>query len=72
MTTDDKYSRRNMQNFPQQLEAPLSKKQKTFSGFFIAILKYAGNLEHFKKKDEYPSLIYSKIIDSEGGGYLSV
>ena len=72
MTTDDKYSRRNMQNFPQQLEAPLSKKQKTFSGFFIAILNYAGNLEHFKKKDEYPSLIYSKIFDSEGGGYLSV
>ena len=61
-----------MQNFPQQLEAPLSKIQKTFSGFFIAFRKYAGNLEHFEKKDEYPSLIYSKIIDSEGGGYLNV
>ena len=30
LTTDDKYSRRNMRKFPQQLEAPLSQKQKTF------------------------------------------
>ena len=55
MTTDDKYSRRNMLNFTQQLEAILSKKQKTFSGFFIAFLQYALNLEHLEKKDEYPS-----------------
>ena len=54
MTTEDNYSRRNMLNFKQQLEAPLSQKQKTFSGFFIAFLKYALNLDHFEKKDEYP------------------
>ena len=29
-TTDAKYSRRNMQNFSQQLETPLSKKKKDF------------------------------------------
>ena len=72
MTTDDKYSRRNMLNFTQQLEAILSNKQKTFSGFFIAFLKYALNLEHFEKKDEYPSLVISKVNDSERGGYLNV
>ena len=72
LTTDDKYSRRNMLNFTQQLEAILSKKQKTFSGFFIAFLKYALNLEHFEKKDEYPSLVISKVNDSERGGYLNV
>ena len=72
MTTDDKYSRRNMLNFRQQLEAILSQKQKTFSGFFIAFLEYAFNLEHFKKKDEYPSLVISGIIDSERGGYINV
>ena len=72
MTTDDKYSRRNMLNFTQQFEAPLSQKQNTFSGFFIAFLKYALNLEHLGKKDEYPSLIISKIIDTERGGYLNV
>ena len=71
MTTDDKYSRRNMLNFTQQLEAPLSQKQKIFTGFFIAFLKCALNLEHLGKKDEYPSQVISRIIDSERGGYLN-
>ena len=61
-----------MQNFPQQFQTPLSKKQKRFSGFFIAFLKYAWNLEHFEKKHEYPSLIISEIIDAERRGYLNV
>ena len=61
-----------MLNFRQQLEAILSQKQKTFSGFFIAFLEYAFNLEHFEKKDEYPSLVISGIIDSERGGYINV
>ena len=61
-----------MLNFTQQFEAPLSQKQNTFSGFFIAFLKCALNLEHLGKKDEYPSLIISKIIDTERGGYLNV
>ena len=72
MTTDDKYSRRNMLNFTQQLEAPLPQKQKTFSGLFLEFLKCALNLEHFEKKVEYPSLVISRIIDSETGGYLNV
>ena len=61
-----------MLNLTQQLEAPLSQKQKTFSGFFIAFLKCALNLEHFEKKDGYPSLVIAGIIDSEVGGYLNV
>ena len=61
-----------MQNFPQQFQTPLPQKQKTLSGFFIAFLKCAGNLEHFQKKDEYPSVIISKIIDAERRGYLIV
>ena len=72
MTKNDKFSRRNMQNFPQQLEAPLSQKEKAFSGFFIAFLKCAGNLKHLKKNNEYPGLVISKIIDSERRGYLNV
>ena len=72
LTTDDKYSRRNMLNFTQQLEALLSQKQKTFFILFLAFLKYALNLEDFEKKDEYPSLVISKVIDSERGGYLNV
>ena len=61
-----------MLSFTQQLEAPLSQKQKTFSRFFLAFLKCALNLEHFKKKEEYPSLVISKVNDSERGGYLNV
>ena len=72
MTTDDKYSRRNMRNFTQQFEALLYQKQKIFSGFFLAFLKCTLNLEHFETKDEYPSLVISKVSDSEKGGYLNV
>ena len=61
-----------MQNLRQQFQTPLSQKQKTFSGFFFLFLKCAWNLEHFQKKDEYPSLIISEIIDAERRGYLNV
>ena len=61
-----------MLNFTQQLEAPLSQKQKTFSGFFIVFLKCALNLEHLEKEDDYPSLLISRIIASERGGYLNI
>ena len=60
-TTGDKYSRPNIQNFPQQFETPLPRKQKTFSGFLIPFLKCALNLEHFEKNDENPCLVFSKI-----------
>ena len=61
-----------MQNFPQHFQTPASQKQKIFSGFFIAFLKCAWNVEHFRKKDKYPSLISSEIIDAERRGYLNV
>ena len=72
LTADDQYSGSNMQNFPQQFQTPLSQKQKTLFGFFIAFMKCASNLEHFQKKDEFSSLIISEIIDAERRGYLNV
>ena len=72
LTVDDKYSGSNMQNLRQQFQTPWSRKQKIFSGFFIAFLKCTWNLEHLQKKDEYPSLIISEIIDAERRGYLNV
>ena len=72
MTTDDKYSRRNMLKFTQQLEAPLSQKRKAFSGLFLAFLKCALNLEHLEKKEEHPSLVISRIFDSERGCYSNI
>ena len=72
LTADDKYSRTNMKNLPQQFQTPLSHKQKTFSEFFFAFPKCAWNLEHFQKKDEYPCPIISEILDAERRGYLNV
>ena len=72
LTADDKYSGSNMQNLPQQLQTPLSQKEKIFYELFIAFLQCAWNLEHFQKKDEYSRLIISEIIDAEIRGYLNV
>ena len=72
LTADDKGSGSNMQILQQQFQTPLSHKQKTLSGFFIAFLIGAWNLEDFQKKDEYPSLIISEIIDAEKRGNLKV
>ena len=72
LSPDDKYSRRYMQIFWQQLQTTLSQKGKTLSGFFIAFLKCEWNLEHSVKKEAYPSLIISEIIASERYVYLSV
>ena len=62
LTADDNYSRSNMQNLWQQFQTPLSEKQNIFSEIFIAFLRCAWNLKHFEKKDEYPSLIISKLL----------
>ena len=61
-----------MQNYLEIFQTPLSQKQKTLSGFFIAFLKCAWNLEPFQKRDEYPSVIISEIIDAERRAYLNV
>ena len=61
-----------MLNFTQQLEAPLSQKQKNFSQFFIAFMKCTLNSEHLEEQDEYPIPVISRIIDSERGGSLNV
>ena len=47
-------------------------KTKDFSGLLLAFLKCALNLEHFETKDEYPTLVISKVNDSERGSYLNV
>ena len=72
LTPDDKYSRRNMQIFWQQLQTPLSQKSKSFCRLLVAFLKCSLSLEHFEKKEEYPSLIITEIIASERDLYLSV
>ena len=72
LTPDDKYSRRYMQIFWQQLQTTSYQKRKNLCGLFMAFLKCAWNLEHSQKKEEYPSLITTDIIASERDVYLSV
>ena len=72
LTPDDKYSRRNIQIFWQQLQTSLSQKGKAFCEFFIAFLKCAWNLQHSEKKEEHPSLIITEIFASERHVYFSV
>ena len=72
LTPDDKYSRRYMQIFWQQLQTSLSQKGKTLCRFFIAFPKCACNLEHSEKREEYPTLITTEVIASERDVYLSV
>ena len=71
LTAEYTYSRRNMQTLTKHIQTPLSLKQKTFSGFFIAYLKSTWNGEQFRKKGESSSLTISEIIDSKRSGYLS-
>ena len=68
---DDKYSRRYMQIFLQQLQTPLSQKGKTFCPFVIIFLICSWNLEHSEKKEEYPTLITTEIIAFERDIYLN-
>ena len=62
MTADDKYSRRYIQTFWQQVQAPLSQKAESFFIIFIEFLKCAWNLEHYEKKEEYPSVLLPKLL----------
>ena len=72
LTPDDKYSRRNMQIFWQQLQTPLSQKGKTFCQFLIVLLYCRWNLQRSENQKEYPSIIITEIIASERDVYLSV
>ena len=72
LTAEYKYSRRNMQNFPEQFQTQLSPKRKDFSWFFISFLKCTSSLEDFEKKDEPSSSSIPEIIDSKRSGYSNV
>ena len=72
LTPVNKYSRRYMQIFWQQLQTPLSPKGKASFQFLIEFPKCAWNLKHSEKKEEYPCLIITEIIASDGIVYLSV
>ena len=65
LTPEEKYSRRNMQVFWQQLQTTLSQKRKTFCQFLIVLLNCGWNLQRCENQEEYLSLIFTEIIASE-------
>ena len=62
LTTDDKYCRRYMKIFLQQLETPLSVKGMAFFRFFFAFLKCAWNLQHSEKKKSILAQLLPKSL----------
>ena len=71
LTTDDKYSSRNIQNLTQQLQTAIDQKQKTFYRIFITYVKSRTSSDDFVKKDESSSWIIYEIIDDEKSGYIT-
>ena len=72
LTTDDKYSSRNIQNLTQQLQTTMSQKQKTFYRLFITYVKSRRSSDDFVQKDESSSFSIYEILDGEKGCYLNV
>ena len=52
LTVNDKHYLLNRENLTQPVNMQLSQKQKTFSGFFFALLKGILNLKHLPNKDD--------------------
>ena len=67
LTDDEKYSLLYRENLTQPIQILLSQKQKTFSQFFAAFLKFTLNFAHFQTKDHPHSRIISQITVSEKG-----
>ena len=66
------YIRQNLEKLRQQVQTQISLKVKTFSRFFIALMKSTLNLEYFEKKDQSHSLSITEINNCKTSSYLSV
>ena len=72
LTTDDKYSSRNIQSLTEHLQTTMFQIQKTFYRIFITYVKSRRSSDDFCQKDESTSLSIYDIIDAEKSGYLNV
>ena len=68
LTSDDKYSLLNRDNWTQPIQMQLSLKQTFFWQCFSAILKLRSKFEHVLKRDDPNSLCIFEITDSERRG----
>ena len=68
LSADGKYPLLNRDDLTQPIQVQLSRKEKTFSEFFVAFFKSSSNFEHFQKQDDSHSWGISKITDSKTQG----
>ena len=66
------YIRQNLENLRQQVQTQISLTPKTFSRFFIALMKSTLNLEYLEKKDQSHSLSITEINNCKPSSYLIV
>ena len=52
LTVDEKHYMLNRDKLTQPIQIQLSQKQKTFSQFFYALVKFILNDKHLPKKDD--------------------
>ena len=52
LSADGKYPLLNRDDLTQPIQVQLSRKEKTFSEFFVAFFKSSSNFEHFQKQDD--------------------
>ena len=65
MAADEKYPVLNRDYLMIPIQMQLSQKQKNFSQFVAAFLKFKFNFKHFKKKDDPHRFCFFEIADSE-------
>ena len=61
----EKYPVLKTDNIIIPIQIILSRKQKTFSRFFVAFLKSRLNFKHFKKKDDPHKFFIFEVTDSK-------
>ena len=62
LSANYEYSRSNRENLPLPIQMQLSEKPKTFSQFFIAVLEFTLNFEHFEKKMTLIAQVFLKLL----------
>ena len=68
LSAGGKYSLLNRDNLKQPIQMQLSRKQKTFSQLFAALLKSSLNFKHSQKKDDSHGWGISKITECKKQG----
>ena len=65
LAADEKYPVLSRDNLTIPIQMQLSQKQKTFSEFFAAFLKFRVNFEYFEKTDDPHRFCIFEVTDSE-------